>query len=48
MGDEVSAEQFLGMWLDPGLPPEERRGLVLESLRADCEIRDDEGNLWRL
>lgn len=46
--DDVTAEQFLGMWLDPGLPPEERRELVLESLKADCEVREDEGNLWRL
>ncbi len=46
--DDVTAEQFLGMWLDPGLPPEERRELVLESLKADCEVREDEGDLWRL
>ncbi len=46
--DDVTAEHFLGMWLDPGLPPEERRELVLESLKADCEVREDEGNLWRL
>jgi hypothetical protein len=46
--DDVTAEQFLGMWLDPGLPPEERHELVLESLKADCEVREDNGNLWRL
>jgi hypothetical protein len=36
------------MWLDPGLPPEEKRELVLEALKADCEVREDEGNFWRL
>jgi hypothetical protein len=46
--EDVTAEQFLGMWLDPGLPPEEKRELVLESLKADCEVREDEGDFWRL
>jgi hypothetical protein len=46
--EDVTAEQFLGMWLDPGLPPEEKRELVLEALKADCEVREDEGNFWRL
>ncbi len=46
--EDVTAEQFFGMWLYPGLPPEERRELVLESLKADCKVREDEGDLWRL
>jgi hypothetical protein len=46
--DDVTAEQLLGMWLDPGVTPEEKRELVLESLKAECEVREDEGNLWRL
>jgi hypothetical protein len=46
--DDVTAEQLLGMWLDPRVPPEEKREMVLESLKAECEVREDEGNLWRL
>jgi hypothetical protein len=46
--EDVTAEQFLGIWLDPGVPSEEKRELVLESLKADCEEREDEGDFWRL
>lgn len=46
--DDVTAEQLLGMWRDPGVPPEEKGESVLEALKAECEVREDEGNLWRL
>jgi hypothetical protein len=46
--DDVTAEQIRGMWLDPGMPLEEKREMVLEPLKAECEVREDEGNLWRL
>jgi hypothetical protein len=46
--DDVTADHLRDMWLDPGLPPEEKREMVLEPLKAECEVREDEGNLWRL
>ena len=46
--EDITAERLLGIWQDLHLSPEERRELVLEPLKADCEIREDEGELWRL
>jgi hypothetical protein len=46
--DDVSAEQLRGIWLDCRMPPEEKRETVLEPLKAECEQREDEGDLWRL
>jgi hypothetical protein len=46
--EDITAEQLLGIWQDLHRSPEERRELVLEALKADCEIREDEGELWRL
>ena len=46
--DDIKASHFHAMWVDPGLSPADRNDLVLESLKAECEIREDEGDLWRL
>ncbi len=39
--DDVTAEQIRNMWLDPGMSPEEKREMVLEPLKAECEVRED-------
>ena len=46
--DDVTAEQLERSWREPGFTREEKRELVLEPLLAECEVREDEGDLWRL
>lgn len=46
--DEVTAEQIERSWREPGFTDEEKRELVLEPLLAECKVREDEGELWRL
>lgn len=46
--DDVTADQFLGMWQDPIMAPEEKYEMVIECLKADCTLREDTGDLWRL
>jgi hypothetical protein len=45
---DVPAERYLALWRDPKLPPEEKKELVLESLKSGCLIVEDEGQMWRL
>lgn len=45
---DVTAEQLGRSWREPGFTREEKRELVLEPLLAECEVREDEGDLWRL
>jgi hypothetical protein len=46
--DDVTAEHLRNMWLNPGVSPDEKREMVLEPLKAECEVRENEGNFWRL
>jgi len=46
--DDVTADQFLGMWQDPTMPPEDKHEMVVECLKADCTVREDTGDFWRL
>lgn len=46
--DDVTVEQIERSWREPGFTDEEKRELVLEPLLAECEVREDEGELWRL
>jgi len=46
--DDVTADQFLGMWRDPVMSPEDKHEMVVECLKAECTIREDTGDLWRL
>ncbi len=46
--DDVTADQLLGIWQDPIMPPEDKREMVVECLKAECEVREDTGDLWRL
>jgi hypothetical protein len=45
---DVTAEQLRGMWLDPELPPEEKREMVLEPLKAECEVRENEATVLKV
>lgn len=46
--DDVTAEQIERSWQEPGFTIGEKKELVLEPLLAECEVREDEGDLWRL
>ena len=46
--DDVPAEHYLDLWRDPKLPPEDKKELVLEPLKSECLILEDEGQTWRL
>jgi hypothetical protein len=46
--DDVTADQLLGIWQDPIMPAEEKREMVVECLKADCTVREDTGDFWRL
>lgn len=46
--DDVTADQFLGMWQDPIMSPEDKHEMVVESLKAECTVHEDTGDFWRL
>ena len=46
--DDVTADQLLGIWQDPIMPLEDKREMVVECLKAECEVREDTGDFWRL
>ena len=46
--DDVTAEQFSGMWHDPIMSPEDKHEMVVECLKADCRVCEDTGDFWRL
>ena len=46
--DDATAEQIERSWREPGFTDEEKRDLVPGPLLAECEVREDEGELWHL
>lgn len=54
-GEEAEDEDEKGiielmeaLWQDPALTRKEKYEQVLEPLRLDCRISEDEGELWKL
>jgi hypothetical protein len=35
-------------WQDPIMPPEDKYEWVVEPLKAECQVREDTGDFWRL
>lgn len=47
-GFEEEADNLTQIWDNPDLTSEEKTAVVIEPLLETCEVRDDEGDLWRL
>lgn len=47
-GFEEEADNLTHIWDNPDLTSEEKTAVVIEPLLETCEVREDEGDLWRL
>lgn len=47
-GFEEEADNLTQIWDSPDLTSEEKTAVVIEPLLDTCEVREDEGDLWRL